>query len=154
MTYDLKKLAYRFFDEVWNQGKLEVADELLDPKYEGHLPVIGTLDRSGLKDAVRAYRSAFPDLHFELKDSLVEGDKLILHWIASGTSKNPFMGIPPSGTRASIEGFTMMLFRDGKTYRDDTQYDVLGFFKNLGVELPKGMMAKQAAQAQPETVRH
>lgn len=34
-------LARRYFDEVWNQGKLDALDELLDKSYLNHTPSSG-----------------------------------------------------------------------------------------------------------------
>ncbi len=154
MDTDIKKLATRFFEEVWNQGKVAVVDELLAPDYEGNLPMVGTLNRDALKETVKVYRDAFPDLHFELKDTLGDGDRVIVHWVGTGTNKKPFMGIPATGTTTSVEGFSIIRTQNGKSYRDNTQYDVLQFLKGIGIELPAQSTARPTAKAPVEVARH
>ena len=154
MAYDVKQHARRVFDELWNQGKLEVIDQIVDGSYQGYQPIVGGLNRDALKQAVGLFRKAFPDLRFEIKDLIAEGDKVLVRWAATGTFKNPFMGIPPNGNRASVEGLTYLELRNGKSVRDFTHYDVLSLYKNMGVELPEQMgIPGKAAQAE-QPARH
>ena len=37
---DAHTIARRYFEEVWNQGRLEVLDELLSPTYIDHTPSV------------------------------------------------------------------------------------------------------------------
>lgn len=153
MATDIKQLARRLYDEVWSRGQLQVLDQILDARYDGYIPLVGKLDREGLKGAVQAYRKAFPDLSFQVAEIFGEGEKLIVHWLATGTSKAPFMNVPPSGTRQTVEGFTMMEFRQDHVVRETTQYDVIAFFKGLGIQLPVQMPARAGAESQP-SIRH
>ena len=53
----------RYLEEAWNQGNLEVVDEIFD-RYVSHQPD-GTVLERGPKDVQRflsEFRSAFPDL--------------------------------------------------------------------------------------------
>lgn len=143
---DSKKLLRRHFEEVWNQGKFDAMDELYDASYEGHVPLVGKVDRSGLKAVVSAYRRAFPDLQFEVQSIIQEGDQAAVRWRASGTSKGEFMGIPATGTRGVVDGMSMVDLRNGKLFRDTAEMDVLSFFQQMGLQLP----VKGKAPSQPE----
>ena len=60
---DNKKTIFLIADEIWNQGKIEVCDEIMsvDAKYHGpHMPN-GTGTRENWKQAIVMYRNAFPD---------------------------------------------------------------------------------------------
>jgi hypothetical protein len=40
---DGRTIARRYFEEVWNQGKVDVLDELLAPDYINHTPSSGRI---------------------------------------------------------------------------------------------------------------
>jgi len=63
-TEENKRISWRLQEEVFGQGKLESVDELLAPDYVSHAPGDSELSRGpeDIKDIVRAYHSAFPDI--------------------------------------------------------------------------------------------
>ena len=63
-------LARRSFDEIWNTGNLDVADELFSPDYVNHDPTSPEVPPGpeGVKQLARMYRRAFPDL--EIRDEM------------------------------------------------------------------------------------
>ncbi|MCB0257144.1 MAG: ester cyclase, partial [Anaerolineae bacterium] len=59
-----KSLIQRFFEEIYNQGDLHVADELVATTYRNHNPAPGEAPgREGLKAFVAYLRRAFDNLH-------------------------------------------------------------------------------------------
>jgi steroid delta-isomerase-like uncharacterized protein len=133
---DLKELTRRFIDEVWNQGKLDLVEQLVAPDCVTHDPaapgrVIKGLD--GIKELVSMYRNAFPDTEFEINDLILEGNKVAARITASGTHKGALMGIAPTGKRVSVAGTVITHFRDGKQVESWANYDQLGMLQQLGV---------------------
>jgi steroid delta-isomerase-like uncharacterized protein len=131
-----KDKVRRLLQEVWSAGQVETIDELVSPDYRGDIPLVGQVDRAGLKATVGAFRRAFPDLSFELQDVLGEGDKVATRWTAHGTSQGEFMGLPASHQRTTVSGFTLSEFHGGKIASDSTEYDVVAFLQSLGVQVP------------------
>jgi len=88
-------LARRYFEEVWNQGKVDVLEELLAPDYVNHTPSFGTPPPgpTGLKPIVLAMRRAFPDLHFTIEDVVVAPDAVAIRTTMTGTHKGDLFGI-------------------------------------------------------------
>ena len=146
-----KQVVRRHFEEVWNKGNFEGMNELYDASYEGHVPLVGRVDRGGLKAVVNAYRRAFPDLKFELHDLVHEGDRVAVRWTATGTSRGEFMGIPATNTRGIVEGLSMIEVKNGKIVRDAAEMDVLGFMQQMGLQLP---IQTQAQASQQPTMQH
>jgi hypothetical protein len=67
---DNKVLVRRLFEEVYNRGNLDAADELLSPDYVDHaVPPGKYAGREGLKRSVAKQRASSSDLH---SDGLVE----------------------------------------------------------------------------------
>ncbi len=125
----------RFFDEVWNQGNLDVIDQLADPNIVGHEPVGGeTRGREALRQFVSMYRTAFPDLRVTIEDQFAEGDKVVTRWSSRGTHKGELMGIAPTGKHvAGVTGIAIDRYSSGKFVEGWGNWDTLGLMQKLGV---------------------
>ncbi len=147
MSEQNKALSRRNFEEVWNQGKLNVIDELVTANTVLHDPsipggkVTGT---QGYRQYVEMYLAAFPDAHFTIQDQIADGDKVATRWTASGTHKGALMGIAPTGKHATATGITIDRYQNGKAVESFTNFDTLGMFQQLGV-IP--MLAPAGAKA-------
>jgi steroid delta-isomerase-like uncharacterized protein len=134
-----KALARRFSEELWNQGNLDVADEILDASFVAHgLVVELPPGPEGFKQFVTIYRSAFPDLQFTIEDLIAEGDKVMDRWTVRGTHKGELMGIPATGKQVEVTGMGMFRVSGGKAVELWTNMDVLGMMQQLGVIPPPG----------------
>jgi predicted SnoaL-like aldol condensation-catalyzing enzyme len=72
-----KALAQRFIEEVWNQGRLGIADELLAPDLITHNADGGvTKGRDAFKQFISKFRAANRGLHFSVEDMLGEGSEV------------------------------------------------------------------------------
>lgn len=132
-----KDKARRLLQEVWSEGRVEQIEELVAEDYRGSIPLVGELDRAGLRATVEAFRRAFPDLSFEVRELVGEGDKVVTRWTATGTSQGEFMGMPASNRRTSVNGFTLSELRGGKIASDRTEYDEVAFLQSIGVQVPE-----------------
>ncbi len=136
MAQDLKELTRKYVDEVWNKGNFDLVEQLVAPDCVTHDPSApgGELKGpEGIKQLVSMYRNAFPDTRLEIKDLIVEGDKVAARITASGTHKGSLMGIAPTGKHVSIAGNSITQFRDGKQVESWASYDQLGMLQQLGV---------------------
>ena len=131
-----KALVRRLFEEVWNQGNLDVIDEIFAADYVGHMP--GSPDIHGPeagKQFVTMFRTAFPDIKFTVEDQIAEGDKGVTRWTYTATHKGEWMGIPPSGVQVALTGISIDRFAGGKIVESWDNLDDLGLFQQLGMEL-------------------
>lgn len=81
-------LLHRVVDEIWNEGDLDLADELFSSDYVNHGGLIPDLVKGpeGVKFSVALYRAAFPGLRIRV-DSLSVIDGMVdLRWTAQSTS--------------------------------------------------------------------
>lgn len=133
-TEENKKIAHRIREEIVNQGKMEVADELIADNYVWHGP--GGLTANGpegFKNVISGFRSAFPDLKIIVNEELAEGDFVVFHYTTTGTHKGEFSGIPPTGKQVKFSGIILRRIVDGKLLEDWDMYDSPTFMKQLGV---------------------
>jgi predicted ester cyclase len=114
MSLENEDVARRFFDELWNQGRLRVAEELIAADHVHHVggDVLGGPD--GVKGAVTWLRTAFPDLRFEINDLISDRDLVAVRWNASGTHLGQFDDLQPTGRRVQWAGADWLRLRDGQ----------------------------------------
>ena len=125
----------RYFDEVWNQGKLEVLDELLAEDYVNHSSSMPDAPRgpAGVKPIVEAMRRAFPDLRYRV-DQLVTSDAAVAARVTlNGTHQGDFFGIAPTGKRLEVTQINIERFRDCKIVDHCRNTDELSLMRQLGV---------------------
>jgi predicted ester cyclase len=104
-----KALARRVIEEMFNNGNLDVADELIASDYVDHDPAMpeDIHGPEGFKEYVGAYRSAFPDLHIQIEDQIAEEDKVTTRWTGTGTHEGELAGIAPTGRPGDAAGIVV-----------------------------------------------
>ncbi|HEY6728249.1 MAG TPA: ester cyclase [Polyangiaceae bacterium] len=127
--------VHRYFEEVWNQGKLDVLDELLAGDYVNHSssipdPVPGP---AGVKPIVAAMRRAFPDLRYRIDQLVASDDAVAVRVTLSGTHRGDFFGIPPTGKHFEVTQTNIERFRDGRIVEHWRNTDELSWLRQLGV---------------------
>ena len=124
----------RFVEEVINQGRLEAADELVEEDFVELDPLPGQQQgRQGLKDVIRIMRTAFPDIHWVVQETIATGDKVVsrFHW--TGTHRGDFAGIPATGRKVKVPGVVIDRLHGGKMADSRILMDTLGMMQQLGV---------------------
>src|SRR6185437_8698952 len=87
----------------------------------------------GVKELIKMFRTAFPDLRFEIEDQIAEGNKVVSRLNVHGTHQGDFQGIPPSGKHISVSGVSIWALADGKLLQERVNWDALGLMQPLGV---------------------
>ena len=131
-----KAISRRFLEEIFGQGKLAVADEIIAPNHvnsgPGALPGLPP-GPEGSKQIVMVYRNAFPDVQFTIDEQIAEGDKVMTRWTAHGTHKGELAGIPPTGKSSTVTGMGVDRIMNGKIVESWGIFDQFGMMQQLGV---------------------
>lgn len=131
------RLIERYFEEVWNQGKVDVLDELLTSDYRNHSP--GLPDPlpgpAGLKPIVLMMRSGIPDLHYTIEDLVVAADRVAACVRLTGTHTGGFFGIAPTGKSIDVRQMQIEWIRDGRICQHWRITEDLKMMRQLGVTL-------------------
>src|SRR5919109_2418248 len=83
---ELNKRKVRLFVEaVWNDGRLELIDELVASDYVGRVPRMerGVQGPDGVRRLVSCGRRAYPDLYVKIDDQIAEDDRVVTRWQAT-----------------------------------------------------------------------
>lgn len=75
----------------------------------------------------------FPDLHFELHETISQGDKVAIVWTVTGTHQGKVMNIPATGARVEVKGISVITVKDGKIVRSLRVWDVAGMLRHIGL---------------------
>jgi steroid delta-isomerase-like uncharacterized protein len=130
-----KELVRRIYGELWNERKLEVAEELIAQdavNYDtGLLPQ--PFGPEEMKGTVRMVTAGFPDNRHEVEEMIAEGDKVVVRCTLTGTHEGEFMGIPPTGRSIEVSEIHVYRLEDGKAVEHRVGRDDLGAMRQLGV---------------------
>jgi steroid delta-isomerase-like uncharacterized protein len=133
-SQDNKAVVARFYDEVLNQRKVAVLDELAVEDYVEHDPFPGQGNgRADLKARAQLLQSAFDPLRFTVEDVIAEGDKVVVRWKNAGTHSGSFLGIPATNKTFSVAGIDVHLVRDGRIAEHWHVVDQLGQMQQMGL---------------------
>lgn len=133
-----KSLPRRSYEEIYNQGNLDVADDIYDENFVIHMSPSDLKGTKSIKEYALMLRNAFPDLKFKIEDQIAEGDKVATRWAVTGTHKGEYMGVAATGKFVSNTGISLHRIIDGKMVESWVSSDNLGVMQKLGaVSLPR-----------------
>jgi predicted ester cyclase len=90
------EVVRRYFDLVWNRGDLAAVERFFGDEFTnfGHR---GPDARALIAQIVTTWRTAFPDLRFEIDNEVVRGDAVVHLITCAGTHTKEHSSIQPSG---------------------------------------------------------
>ena len=123
----------RFFEEVFNQGREDVIDEIISPDYVdyGHEPP--GRGPAGALDDFRGVRSVSNDAHYDIEDVVAADDTVAVRWTGRLTHTGPFGAVEPTGKTLRLTGMSFYKVRDGQIVETRNASDMLGFFGQMGL---------------------
>ena len=135
MSPEENKAIVRRFWGVWEEGNIDLIDELLAPDYLNHTPASPDQPTGpeGVKAVVAMFRSAIPDLRVVVEDMIAEGEKVAVRYTLEGTHEGELFGVPPTGQRLSIKSIAVERVSDGRIREHWRVTDSLDMMQQLGV---------------------
>lgn len=133
VTNSNKEIVQRLLEEVINEGRTDIIDELFSDEFYDHDPLPGTTpDLAGLKQRFALRQQAFPDFRATALQVVAEGAKVVVLMHSTGTHLGDFAGLAPTGKEFEI--FEMHSFRisHGKIAEHWGITDMFGLLEQLG----------------------
>lgn len=132
------RIAKMFFERL-NRQEIDAV-----PEYEHRDIMIeapgaaGSMTRDQYTGYLQGYLDAFPDLHFDILQTIAQGNHVVVIWRASGTHTGPMRApngdmIPATNRKGVVEGSTLYEFRAGKLARTKNFWDMVGLLVQLGL---------------------
>lgn len=119
-------LAHRFHMDIFQKGKLEVADEIVSPAFILHNPVLPSEIKNGIEGVKRFAKAAIeaiPDIQITHEDAFAKEDRVIIRWNLTGRIVKDTLGYPPSDKPMVITGFDLFKITNGKIVEMWQQYN-------------------------------
>ena len=132
-----KALLRRWFDEVWNKGRVEAIAEMFAADGVAH----GLSDEPGKTmkgpDGFRPFhgrfRGAFPDIEVVVEDTIAEGDLVAARCSVRGKHTGDHLGVAASNAPVEFTGMAIVRIRDGKIVEAWNNFDFFAMNRQIGV---------------------
>ena len=134
MRDQMRETVTRYFRDLWTGGDESLIDTLLHPDYVNHSPGSPTMstEREGVRWVLRALRTAFPDLRYEIEDMVIGDDAVAVRTAMSGTHRGDFFGLPATHRSFRVAQMNIEHFRDGRIVAHHRVTDMAELMRQLG----------------------
>lgn len=119
------------FAIAWNQGGLDIIDELYARDYVGHSTTQDIEGPEERKAYIERFRRAFPDGKIEVEDLIFADDTVVARYTWTGTHEGELMGIPPTGNEVEVGAVAITRFEDEQILEQWIYGDVYGLLQQL-----------------------
>lgn len=122
--------ALKFY-ETYNAHDVDLLDDLLAPDYVGEVNGSKIVGLQAAKAVIGAFLTAFPDVHYDVEDTLTESDKVAVRWRAAGTHLGTFGTLPPTRKPVTMIGITLFEIKEEQISTLWNLWDVQGLLGQL-----------------------
>ena len=123
MADDPKSTVRRLVEEVMNEGRLDLIDELYAP----------ALARPARR-WIAPFRESFPDARMEIVELVAEGERVVGRFRCSATHLGPWRGHAPTGRRfENVDEVYFFRVADGRIAQAWGIEDTLSRLRQLGL---------------------
>ncbi len=125
----------QFVDDILNQGRFEVLDEIVHPDYSYEGPDgVQLHGPDELEQLIGGFRTAFSDFHAAITSEVEDGDLVAMTMTLTGSHDGDFDALPPTGARMSLPIAVFTRVEDGRIIEDREFYDTATMLAQLGVD--------------------
>lgn len=137
---EVQAISERYL-KVWNEGDLDVIDELHAPGYVRHYVDIyeDFVGIDAYKKWVTDTRTTFPDFTVTIEETFFAVDKIVVKATVTGTNtgplKTPMGEMPPTGKKMRFRAAAIMQIVDGQITEEWIYYNQAPVLQQLGYTL-------------------
>ena len=136
MSLEENKALVRSLYEAFNKHNPALLDEFIAPDFVHHTQQLRGLE--SYKQYETMVYKGFPDLHDTIEGIIAEGDKVWVRVKVTGTHAGEYRGLAPTGKKITVTYVGIYRIVEGKIVERWSVYDLLEFYKQLGVIEYKG----------------
>ncbi len=125
-----KAVARRVFEEIFNQGKFQVADGIYSRDFVNH-GLHRDFDLEEDQAAAQWEKRTLPDLMMTVDLMMADGDLVTVVWTARGTNTRRIGSMPATGVRIEERGITVWRIVDGKIREEWTSFDLFPIARQI-----------------------
>lgn len=123
--------------ETMNKADLDLVDEIISPDFVLRTPFLPEplVGIENYKNLVTNTSNTFSDFNANIDEINVKGDKVWCRFSMEGVNTGLLGELPATEKSFHITGLAITHIVDGKIVADETFWDVLGFYQQLGFTL-------------------
>ncbi|MCI0622060.1 MAG: ester cyclase [Acidobacteria bacterium] len=137
-----KVVIRRLYSEVMGEGNMAAAEEIFDPNYVDHMPIMSSPNRDGLLESVEVTRIAFPDVAPRIIAEIAEEEWVAIAVEARGTHKGKYFGIAPTGKPVTWTEIHFWRVKEGKIVEHYGNVSLFETMKQIGAHNLSGTFKK------------
>lgn len=126
-----KALVRQIIERVFVNGEDEAIDELVAEDFTPRTFGSMAPGREAFREGMHRAGAGVSDPEFEIQDLIAEGDRVAARITSSATHSGTFMGLPPSGTRYTIEEIHIFRIRNGQLVEHWHAFDTASLLAQL-----------------------
>lgn len=128
----IKSVITNLFLDGWNQQQFaSFADSVADPVRFNFRGTMQKTNVEELRGLVTYWKTAFPDLSFQILDIIVENNRAAANLVFTGTHQGVWQNVPATGRSIQVEEMMFFRFEKGKIVEMWEVYDEAMMMKQL-----------------------
>ncbi len=137
ITEQVAKALMDRYMEATNKANAALIEDICSPEFVLRTPaypepIVGI---EAYKAFVLNTAKAFPDFNCTIEELVVKGDRIWSRFTITGTNTGPLGGIPATGKKFKVSGLAITRVANGKIAEDETFWNVLDLYQELGFTL-------------------
>lgn len=132
--------------ETVNKADLDLVDEIIAPEFVLRSPFFPEPIEGieGYKTLVTNTSNTFSDFNASIEELIIKGNKIWSRFSMTGINTGPLGELPATGKKFHISGLAITRVVNEKIVEDETFWNVLEFYQQLGFTLtpPEGFTQK------------
>ena len=135
MLFRSRKQVAPFYEMLNRPATKDVkalAEQALAPEWRSYSSATEFKGRDAFVGQVTGFGKLIPDLKWDIKELLVDGNRIVVRSEASGTPMGPFFGVPAGGKSFKVMTIDIHTIKDGKAIEAHHVEDWAGAIRQLG----------------------
>jgi len=134
-SVESEALLRRITEEIWNERRVALVDELISEGFVDHvdMPGLEGRGRSRYLASVKMMLTAFSDYHEHIEFVVADDDRAVSYVRLTGTHDGDLIGLPPTGRAVDVRAMGVLRFAGGQAVERWGIGDNLAQMQQLGL---------------------
>ena len=131
-----ERIAHLWYEVMWSKPDPDIADEIIDLNYAPSWIQIDKKGPAQVKHEMKYFRSVFPDLKYEIVETVALDDRVWIRYKAKGTQLGSAWGFAPTGKTIEYDGATILYIKNNKVIDQWSAFSFYDMLTDLGLVPP------------------
>jgi predicted ester cyclase len=145
------RLAYQLYHDILNEGKLELADEIIAPDAVTHLrhtdPDLPAIGPQHIKQFLPLFCGVFPDAYWTIEEIIAGIDGVAVRISVEGSHLGDYREVPPTGHPFKLTGVELFKVTRGQIVERWSDVSPLGVIQHIDATRYLQLRAEGAPRA-------